>query len=221
MQRFTLLHDSSAQAWQTTYLAFHVTAQLGAPLRVLIFDTDGNRDKLAENAEQVEVGGRAAGVTVITHLLPDFSVAYFGENGLESNGLFIPRRLISDEKTARLYLDTVACPLWIVSKESKLRGIAVLVRDFAADRALIDYTTNLANRIKRPLTGFIRKSEFDRLSETSTDITWFPLSDFSQAGIGSVVNRIGDSLLFLLAPSFSLVKGFAVNCVLFPDTSDA
>jgi len=79
MQRFTLLHDGSPQAWQAAYLAFHIAAQLGAPLRVLLFDADDDQDMLAKNASQIEVGGHAAGVNVRTFVTRLFNGSRYGK----------------------------------------------------------------------------------------------------------------------------------------------
>jgi hypothetical protein len=98
MQRFTLLHDGSDQGWQAAYLAFHIAAQLGAPLFALLVGSASDEKILARNASQVEVGGRAAGLVIKTRLVTEFSVDIVEENVADSDGLFVPRRLIPDEE---------------------------------------------------------------------------------------------------------------------------
>jgi len=143
------------------------------------------------------------------------------ESSLDSNGFFMPQSLVLDEKIALRYLELIPCPLWIISKESELQRTVLLVSDLAADAALIDLTTNLANRIKRPLTGFIRESEINLLPESSAEITWLPLTDFSPIGIEASINRLGESLLFLSARNFPLVRWLHMNCVFYPNASGA
>ena len=130
MQRFTLIHDGSRHGWQAAYLAFYVAAQLGAPLQVLLVASDNDKNTLAKQAAQVEVGGHAAGVAIGTQLISEFSIGTVIEASGNINGLFVPHHLIPDEKTARHFLKALDCPLWLVSEESETNGTAVLVGDF-------------------------------------------------------------------------------------------
>jgi hypothetical protein len=221
MQRFTLIHDGSDQGWQAAYLAFRIAAQLGAPLLVLLADSASDKKMLAERAAQVEVGGHAARVAIESHLVTDFSVDTVIENNIKSNGLFAPRRLIPDEKTARRFLEAFSCPLWIVSNESEMHGLSILVGEPDSDAALIHYVTALAKRIQQPLTGLIPESELASISEADTDVNWLSLAAFSSVEIDAALNQLGSSLLFVPVSSLSLTEGLSVNYVICPPLQDA
>jgi hypothetical protein len=221
MQRFTLLHDGSDQGWQAAYLAFHIAAQLGAPLFALLVGSASDEKILARNASQVEVGGRAAGLVIKTRLVTEFSVDIVEENVADSDGLFVPRRLIPDEETAARFLEASSCPLWIVSKEAEMHKMAVLVDDLAADKALITFTATLSNRLQQSLTGLVRKDEIALTSDTDESISWLPLEDFSPAEINATLNQLGAGLLFLPLSRLSLVHELSLNCVIYPAMQDA
>ncbi|MGB7873821.1 MAG: hypothetical protein WBL25_05520 [Anaerolineales bacterium] len=216
MQRFTLIHDGSEQGWQAAYLAFHIAAQLGAPLLVLLFDSASDKNMLEKRAAQVEVGGHAAGVVISTQLITEFSVDSVAENSANSNGLFVPRRLIPDEKTARRFLEVLSYPLWIVSKESEIQGMAVLVGNPAAHETLINYVSTLSHRIQQPLTGLIPESKLALIPKTASAIAWLPLSNFSPAEITAALHKVGARVLFLPISRFSLIVGLSINCVIYP-----
>jgi hypothetical protein len=221
IQRFTLVHDGSDQGWQAAYLAFHITAQLGASLLVLMVGSTTDEKILAQKASQVEVGGRAAGVVIETRLVTKFSVDAVRENAADSDGLFVPRRLIPDEETAVRFLDALSCPLWIVSKESELHEMAVLVDDLAANETLITYTTALSRRLQQSLTGFVRRNELNLISGSDESLAWLPLADFSPTEINATLNQLGADLLFLPLARLSLVSELSMNCVVYPVMQDA
>ena len=221
MQRFTLLHDGSKQGWQTAYLAFHVAAHLGAPLLGLIVDTDHDKSILSERAAQVEVGARAAEVDIRTQIISDFSVDAVMEHLEESNGFFVPRRLIPDEKTARLFQEFFACPLWLVSKRPEAKGIVVLVDAPREQAALITYASVLSHRLEQTLTGLILKDHFAQITQSETDFPWLTLVDFSRSTIGAALDRISTSLLILPIEQFSLSDVLPLNCVIYPADKDA
>ena len=216
MQRFTLLHDGSDQGWQAAYLAFHIAAQLGAPLFALLVGSASDEKILARNASQVEVGGRAAGLVIETRLVTEFSVDVVEENVADSDGLFIPRRLIPNKETAVRFLEVLSCPLWIVSKEAEMNEMAVLVDGFIANKALITFTTALSHRLQQPLTGLARKDEFALATDTDKVISWLPLASFSPVEINATLNQLGASLLFLPVSKLSLVSELSTNCVVYP-----
>ena len=168
MQRFTLLHDGSVQGWQATYMAFHVTAQLGAPLQVLHIDPNNDGEALALRAAHVETGGHAAGVAMETHLLSNFSLDTLKENVTAVDGFFAPQRLITDGETVSLFLDAFSCPLWIVSEESKLDNAAVLVNDPMHDTQLISYVKTLSHRLQQSLTALVLDEKFEADTKTKT-----------------------------------------------------
>jgi len=223
MQHFTVIHDGNDQGWQAAYLAFHIAARLGAPLRALIIESHDKKAD-AQRAAQVEVGGRAAGVSVESRLITDFSLSRVTEHFTISNGLFIPRRLIPDEKTARRFMGALSCPLWLVSTESAesaMDGMALLIGDSASDNALSDYATILAHRIQLPITGFVHKNNLSRVTKSNPDISWHPLQSLTSGEISKALKQVDASLLFLPIFHFSLIDKLRINCVVYPASQDA
>jgi len=106
MQRFTLIHNGSQQGWQAAYLAFHIAAQLGAPLLVWLVDSATDKKVLAQRATQVEVGGRAAGVAIETRLVMEFPIRTLVENKSTVDGIFLPHQLIPNGETAARLLES-------------------------------------------------------------------------------------------------------------------
>jgi hypothetical protein len=222
MQKFTSLHDGSIQGWHATYLAFHIAAQLGAPLQVLLINSGNTEDTLEERAAHVETGGRAAGVTIETHLLGDFSIADLKEHTTAIDGLFVPQRLISDGESATVFLETVSCPLWIASREPDLHEMAVLVSDLVKENYLLTYTKMLAQRLQQSLTGLINESELDEAQKNEPPpFNWIPYHALTLVEITSVINQLQAGLLFISASNTFPVTRFPYNCVICPDWQDA
>jgi len=216
MQRFTLIHDGSKQGWQAAYLAFYVAAQLGAPLQALMVTSGNDRNLIAKRAAQVEVGGHAAGVAIGTRLIEETSVHAVAEVSGNTNGLFAPRRLIPDEKTARRFLEALSCPLWLVSKESETNGVTMLVDDPVAQETLINYAAALSHRIQQPLIGLVLESAFTLIPKVDTDFEWHPLPEFSIDTLSKTLNQVNTSLFILPVSHFSLADGLSLNCVIYP-----
>lgn len=216
MQHFSVIHDGSDQGWQAAYLAFHMAARLGAPLRALLTESPAEKKAHAQRATQIEVGGRAAGVAVESRLITDFSVANIVENCKGTNGLFVPRRLIPDEKTAHRFLRALSCPLWLVSMESAMDGMVMLIGDYASDEALIHYAMTLSGRIQLPLTGLVQQNEFPSISKSNPDIIWQPIPDLTPLAIATALKQVNASLLFLSIAYFSLADELPINCVIYP-----
>jgi len=216
MQRFTLLHDGSEQGWQSAYQAFHIATQLGAPLSVLLVDGTDDKDALVKRATQIEIGGRAAGIAIETKIITEISVEAVVANNTKSDGLFIPRSLISDRLAVRKLLQVSSCPLWIVSKESEMHGMAVLVDNSVVDEALVHYAAILSHRIQQPLTGLIREGELEKLKKSDASIHWSPLPDFSPAGIATALNRLDIDLCFFPSSKLSQIDELGINCVVVP-----
>ena len=219
MQRFTLIHDGSAQGWQAAYLAFHITAQLGAPLLVILTGSVTDHKTILQRASQIEVGGRAAGVTIETRLVMDFSLEYL--SGHPIDGLFAPKHLVPDGKTAMRFIKVLSCPVWIVSKEAELHRTALLVDQPAVNQELIREITILSGRLQQPLTGLVLQSEFTRIPKTDVTVVWMPLPDFSMREIHTVLKQLDATLIFLPASHASLVAELSVNCVVWPVLQDA
>lgn len=216
MQRFTLIHDGSKQGWQTAYLAFHVAAQLGAPLLGLIVDAGSDMDALKKRAEQVEVGAHAAGVAIGTQLIPEFSVDAVDKYLGEGNGFFVPRRIIPDEETARRFLDVMPCPLWLVSKGPGINGMAVFVSVPGEQDALINYASTLSHRLKQTLTGLVLKGDLTQISQTEIDFSWLILSDSKRSTISAALDRANANLLVLSVSQFSLSMKTSFSCIFYP-----
>ena len=221
MQRFALIHDGSEQGWQTAYLAFHIAARLGAPLLALLVDQATDWKKLTQRAAQVEVGGRAAELTIQTRFVTDYSVNVLAENSAGSDGLFIPRHLISDVEAAVHFLEALSCPLWIISQDVELRKMAVLVGDFVADEKLIDYTSSLSRRLEQSLVGLIRASELVRVHRSENSLTWVSLADLSQHEVTAAFAELGADLLFLSDSHASMLSELSMNCILYPTVKNA
>lgn len=217
MQHFTVLQDDSQQGWHAAYLAFHIASRLGAPLRVLLTESFPDDNAHLQRAAQVKVGGRAAGVSVETRLIKDFSVTTVMENCSNTNGLFIPRRLIPDEKAARRFLKALSCPLWLVSMKSAMEGMAVLIGDSSMDKALTHYAMTLAVRIQLPLTGFVHKDEYPLISKSNPNIIWQSLTGLTSLEIATALKQVKASLLFLSISHFSLTVDMPVNTIIFPE----
>jgi hypothetical protein len=216
MQRFTLIHDGSKQGWKAAYLAFHIAAQLGAPLSVLQVGEPGDENKLTNRAAQVEVGGHAAGVVIETQWIKEFNLNTVKKHTSNSNGLFLPSHFIPDENTARGFMDALSCPLWLASKETETQGVAMLVGDPVADKALVHYTTILSRRIGQALTGLVLESKPGLIPKSDTT-EWLSLPDFSHAEIKLALKRVNASLLVLPVSNFLLTDNLPVNCILYPD----
>jgi hypothetical protein len=216
MQRFTLIHDGSDQGWQAAYLAFHVAAQLGAPLLVLLFDSTTDKKELSRRATQIEVGGRAAGVAIGTRLLTDFSIAVVLEHATDSDGLFVPRNLIPDGKAALRFLEALSCPIWVVSHEAKFHKLAVLVSDMVTDENLISYTAVLSHRLQQALIGLTRKDKHASTPQSDIISSWIPLSNFSPREITTALDQYDIDMLFIPASRSSLIQDLDSSCVVCP-----
>jgi hypothetical protein len=216
MQRFTLLHDGSNYGWQAAYLAFHLSARLGAPLLVLLVDSAIDSEIIVQRTNQVEVGGRAAGVVISTRLVTDFSVEVVAENAAGSDALFVPRQLILDGKHAARFLEALSCPLWIVLEESEIRNMAVVVNNAAADKGLIDYTTTLSHRLQESLIGLAREDAVASMRYLYAFLPWHPLPDFSPAKIAATLDQLDNDTLFLPVSGISLIYELPINCVVYP-----
>ncbi|MFZ0548366.1 MAG: hypothetical protein WAM60_23160 [Candidatus Promineifilaceae bacterium] len=216
MQRFTLFHDGSNQGWQVVYLAYHVAARLGASLLVLLVDPTIDNEMIAQRAAQVEVGGRAAGLAIRSRLITDFTVEMVAKHASGSAGLFVPGRLIQVEKSADQLLEALSCPLWIVSEDSEIHKMALLVNDVVAEKGLIDYTTSLSNRLQEPLIGLVQEDKLATARAYDVTLPWWPLPDFSSDQIDALLNQLGYNILFLPISEINLVFDLSINCVVYP-----
>ena len=222
MQRFTLLHDGSVQGWQATYMAFHVTAQLGAPLQVLHINPNNDREAITLRATHVETGGRAAGVTIDTHLLSDFSLKTLKEKITAIDGFFVPQRLTTDGKTVSLFLEAFSCPLWIVSEEARLDDAVVLVNNPMHDTKLISYVKTLSHRLQQSLTALVFDEKIEATPEPEpSDLKWMSLPTFSGEAITHALERLQVNLLFISSLNVSMIGDLPGNLVICPNHDDA
>ena len=222
MQRFVVVHDGSFQGWQTTYLAFHLATRLGAILQVLLLDSNNDQQKLDEITNHVEIGGRAAGLTIEIQPVLDFSPKTLRKNIGATDGLFAPRRLIPDGKSVAPFLEALSCPLWIVSKSSELHEMIVLVENSSRDNQLITYTTTLSQRIQQPITGLITEGEFaiTSASQLST-FTWKSIPSLSSVDVFTALRQLNAGLLFISPVHAGMLKDLPCNCVIFPEAGNA
>jgi len=222
MHKFTLVHDGSTQGWHATYLAFHITARLGSPLRILHFDLEERQGTLKERAAQVETGARAAGVVFESQLLADFSLGTMKENISTSDGIFLPLRLLPDGKTVSLFLKAFSCTLWVASVEPKTTSMAVLVSDPLKDAHLVSYARILSNRLGQSLVAFIPEEQFEStLKPEMSGLKWRSLQNFSAEQINKALDQLQISLLFLPELSGSLSTKLIYNHVIKPNVKDA
>lgn len=216
MRRFALIHDGSDQGWQATFLAFHVAAQLGASLLLFLGDSPTDEKLLVQLANQVEVGGRAAGVVIETHFLSDFSVSLATENVPSVDGLFIPHRLIQDGETALRLLEALSCPLWIIAKEFETNDLAVLVNDPAEDAKMIHYATMLAHRLQQNLIGIRKESNFASTLIEDPILSWVSIPNFSPSSLTLTQKQIESGLLIMPSSRISLVDNWQFNYLIYP-----
>ena len=203
-------------------MAFHVTTILGAPLQVFHIDSNNDREALALRAAHVETGGHAAGVAIETHLLSDYSLDTLKENITAIDGFFIPQRLITDGETVALYLDAFSCPLWIVSKETKLEDAVVLVNDPTRDTQLISYVKTLSSRLQQSLTALVLDEKFEAtLKLKSSGLKWMALPTFSKDAITHALERLQARLLFISSLNISMIGDLPGNHVICPNRENA
>jgi len=220
MHKFTLLHDGSDQGWQATYLAFHVAARLGAPLQVLLV---GHGEKTHdENATQVEVGGRAAGVTIDARLLIDFSIERLKKNVATTDGLFIPLRLVPDGNAVSRFLEAYHCPLWIVSKDSENRGLGVLIKDSAQDTQLLAYVKTLSNRLQQSVIVLVAETMPETFLKTElAGLTWKRVPGVSPENIAQSMIQHHIDLLFVSVSDQDLLDKVPGTLVIYSKGQDA
>jgi len=222
MQRFTLLHDGSAQGWHATYLAFYIAARLGAPLQVLHVRSKEETEALKDLAVHVATGAHAAGVDVETHLLADFSMDTLRKNITSIDGLFLPPRLIPDGETASLFLEAFSCPLWVVPFEAQLMDVGVLINNPGKESHLISYAKTLSNRLEQSFIALVPDEQFDStLKPELSGIRWKSLQEFSTQQINEVLQQLQIGLLLIPESNIILSKNLNCNLVIHPKAKDA
>jgi len=215
MQKFVLVLDGSEQGWQAAYRAFHITARLGAYLHVLVIDSAVNESLLTQRANQVRIGGHAAGISIETQLIKEFSLNTLRKNLEDIAGIFIPSKLIPNDEAARQFLNAVSCPLWIISTQSEIRKMGVLVNDPDQNKEMISYSKSLSRRIQKPLTGFVMEAQLG--AKTSGKSTrWIPVVKMTLPEINTILNELGVDMLFIPSALANLINHLNVNCVIYP-----
>jgi len=222
MQRFTLLHDGSAQGWHATYLAFYIAARLGAPLQVLHIRSEEETEALKDIAAHVETGAHAAGVVIETRLLADFTVDTLRQNITSIDGLFLPPRLLPDGETVSLFLEAFSCPLWVVPFEAQPTDVAVLVNNPLKDAHLISYAKTLSNRLEQSLIAFILDEQFEStIKPELSGIKWKSLAEFSLQQINEALEQLHIGLLIILETNMLPSKSLNCNFIIHPSAKDA
>ena len=219
MQRFTLLHDDTAAGWHAAYLAFHVAARLGSPLQVFL--ANSSQKNLKQQAAQVEISGRAAGVTIETRSVDDFSTETLTQVMTAADGLFTSLRLCPDGKAVSRFSEAFSCPIWVVSREARKHRMAVLAGDGSAGQELILYTSALSHRLRQTLIGLIPAGTPTPNIPDDPAITWVSLPGLSPSAITTILEERGVNLLFFPAVHSSLLGLVPANCVIFPSKTDA
>ncbi len=195
--------------------------ELGASLQVLLLDSTTDDELLTQNALQLQTAGRAAGVSLETQIVADFSAESIIRIGAAINGLFLPYRLLPDEQTVARLLGALSCPLWIVGDDLKTRTMAVLVDNITGDKDLIAYAVILSQRMSETLTGLILSEQTSQRLQSSPEISWMPLHDFSEARIVSALDQLHADLLCMKPSKFSLARGLGRTCLVYPTLASA
>ncbi len=215
MQQFTVIHDGSTRGWRAAYLAFHVAARLGAPLQVLIVDREDNQDSSTQKAAQIEIGGRAAGLAIETRIVTVSALDTALSHTPVVNGLFIPRHLVAGDSSIAHLLAVMSCPLWIVSEETEVRRMAVLINDLAEDEDLVAYAVSLSQRMGETLTCLVIGDSPPPTTRSTPNLSWISLPQFSAPVIISAVESHNIDLLILRPPNYSLVEEISCSCVVY------
>ena len=221
IQRFTLLHDGSAQSWPATYLAFHITARLGALLNVLMMPSADGRVSFETQASDIQVGGRAAGIEVTIQRVDDQSPAALREFLLPTDSLLVPSHLAPDGNSVQALLKMATCPIWVLSGEMEIRKLAFIANRFAAEQSSVRYATMLSQRLQNPLTIIIQSDQLPLTEERDHSLTWFPLTSYSTHDIKTALTEIAPSLFFIPVSQAHLIGQVFINCVVYPDGSFA
>jgi len=216
MQNFALLHDGSVASWNAAYAAFYIATRLGAPLHVFLANPEIDKNDLSKQATQLEISGRAASVTIDTHLIADFSLETLTTNIIGINGLFAPRQIIKDGKFGTRITDTFTCPVWSISQLPKAYKMATLVDRLTDDDELIQYTASLSVRLQAPMIRIVQGGfpGVNRSNDNAVQLVTLP--DLSPANISAALEEHQIELLFLPASKSDLLKDWAGNCILFP-----
>ncbi len=216
IQRYVLLHDGSTQSWQSAYLAFHVAAQLGASLLVILVNPSAEKIDLSNIASQVEVGARAAGVAIETNQASEFTVDILPAILESMDGLIIPQQLMRDLDPKSGYLEALSCPTWIVSKDPEVDGMVVLVANLNETEELVRYAVNLSHRLQQSLIGLVQESHKVIEPNDQMAITWISLPNFNRAVIKATLDQIGSGLLVTSYSTLPLVENLSVNLIVYP-----
>lgn len=212
MLNFVLIHDGTELGWQAAYRAFHVTARLGASLLALVIDADLDADELVQYAAEIKIGGNAARINLTTRMVTEFTEQKLIKAIPPGDGLFLPSHLVSDEKTALRYLETLKNPLWVITTEAEINLMGVLITG-EGDKQAVDYATVLSNRMRKPLVGF---SNFHETDGIDPGLERVDVDDYSAESLLPVVSENDIDLLVIPASQIQLISLIPVNCVIFP-----
>jgi hypothetical protein len=213
MQQFTVLHDGTQLGWQTVYYAFHFAARLGAPTHVYLL---GDQE---QDESQVGMTGRAAGVSLTTSHMDQFSLEVLAAAAGESDGLFLPRSSISNKDSVLYLVESSNRPVWVVSRESGLQSLAVLVDDKGAAGGHFIFAWRLAQRIQKKVIALSMQAKLPNLGDNQK-IIWRILTDNSNSEIIKNFEEVGAGFLFIPLAYLDLVRNSSINLVIIPDSKN-
>lgn len=213
MLNFVLIHDGTELGWQAAYRAFHVTARLGASLLALVIDAELDADELAQHAAEIKIGGNAARINLTTRVITEFSQEKLLQNIQAGDGVFLPRHLVPDEKTAVWYLERLENPLWVISTKAEINMMGVLSTGGGEDRYAVNYATLLSNRMRKPLVGF---SGIREAGEADPGMGWVVIDEHSPQSLLEALSEKEVDLMVIPASQIHFFSQSPVNIVIFP-----
>jgi hypothetical protein len=217
MQRYSLFHDGSDQSWQATFLAFHVTARLGATLQVhLVGEESDSNSKVRETiAQQVAVGGRAAGITIETQHWPDFAMEQLEVLGAQ-DGLIAPFSLFPNIESILYSLEFINCPLWLISQSAESYVMAILAADIDPSKAMIDFARALSARLQSNLKGLTMADQLKMAEDTYPDVGWHEFLRPESVLLKALVTKVKANLLVISHSDLELAYELDRNLILHP-----
>ncbi len=217
-----MIHDGSAQGWQTAYMAFHVAARLHASLLAISLAKSNNRESSAERILKMGVGARAAGLMLRTGTIHELTAEAVAAQAGGSGALLLPKDLFQDMALAPAQVEALACPVWLISHEHEIRRLGVVVNDAVSVKGALHYASTLALRLNQPLICLTNAAGPAKLPRTlkNVDLKWDVLNDLSVQAIHQQVSAKDIDLVLFNTTQTPLSYDFArrtpVNLVLCP-----
>jgi len=221
-QRLTVIHDGSAQGWQTVYVAFHVAARLQGSLLAISLANSNNRESSAERILKMGVGARAAGLMLRTRTIHELTAKAVAAQAGGSEALLLPKDLFRDLALAPAQVEALACPVWLISHEHEIRRLGVVLNDPVIVKGALHYASTLAFRLNQPLICLTTAPSPAKYPRTlkNVDFKWNVLNDLSVRAIHQQVSEKDIDLVLFNTTQTPLSYDFArkttVNLVLCP-----